>query len=780
MSDSASTSHVDHFFPAIPGLEALFGQSLFAFDSATAPTIGFRRKSSIVIEGPPGSGKTAATLAICRALMPFPANLMYYLSTEVTKERLFKNHAEFGWFDGFNEIQSPVASDSGHPFTKDNLFFAELPRARTDRPLPSSGEQINDIFRGISEYRRKPDRRGHSSLIVVDSLSGLLRDASTSGERRRLTEDFLERLETEFDKDLGLVFLITESSTGRCDDTPLEQYVADYVFRLGYREAPGGRRVRTWDIVKSHGTYMAAGEHTWDFYTAATDESLFFDSDLRRYLWEYREMQLGAARDVSLNSSAEYLSPGQISADAVQRRFPPERPRSQLPHAATIVIYPQWSTYLESARADPVEAGPPPTPESSHNYIWSGTPGLDELLQGDTEYWSRPDKWAQRYDGASWTPGLRQGETTLLLGSSGTLKSWISIQFLAGNIHEDGVFCLSDAKTARIKAYRAETTSRGENWKDKNRAYAFYGPTLFLSFEGEASAIKGFKRTSGDLADLLACASLIYASPASLHINRLLFELRWICRARRVERVAIDGLAELIKCVEPASRTGIVTALLRTLQNAYVDLDAGRARPTIFATYELTPHDRSLVPEPEGVSAICENVLILQHIYLNDQMHKAIYVLKAKDSRHDLQIREIAINPRDTGKTPGVRVQSGFEGFSDLLSGSPKKARVALQLFRENSAEENYNEKIRERLSRTFAFKVTLHTFAHSELSQFLDDARGVLGQVLAAGVSDAYKIYKSFRRLSLSIETASVKPLAHHRFKRLTNQRRLFAIRRR
>lgn len=753
----------NHYFPWVPGIEALFGEPLFSLDanSIIERRIGFRRKASIIIEGPPGSGKTAATLALCRALMPSPAKSLYYLSTEMTKDRLITNHSEFGWFDSFRPDSKTSSMDE--IFTRETVFFPDLPRGRTDRPLPNSADLINEIFRGLADDRRKPNRRDSKSLVIVDSLSGLIRDASTPGDRRRLTDDFLERLQAEFGDNLGLVFLITESTPRQSDEAPLEQYVADYVFRLGYKDIPGGRRLRTWEVVKSHGTYMETGEHTWDLFTAATSNR-FHDEGLRAYIQEYRDRKGKASTQTPSNDKNNISAEAHNTVESVALTthiaigepkvgFSDSLKQSATP-SATIVIYPQWSTYLRSG--SPIRKSSSREAEienSQSDLVWSGTPGLDELLRGDTDYWGRPDLWSQIYTGAKWKPGLQPGETTLFLGESGTLKSWICLQFLAANLHSDGVFSRldkTDPKVSRGLRYREEAVKRGDPKANKKR-FGFFGPTLFLSFEDEPSVVDGLIRTSKDLKPVLDSAALIFASPASLHINRLLFELRWICRERRVERAAVDGLAELLKGLPADARVGVVTALLRAIQNAClperessssIGSDEPKSdsknlkRPTVFATYELAPHDADLPPESAGISAICDNVVVLQHIRLTDQSHKAVHVLKARGRSHDRQVRELVANPRDTGRTPGVRIQSGFEGYSDVLSGKPSETKVSLQMFHENDAERLNNIIVKDRLQLAFSFPVELREFCHSQLSKFLQDARGELGHVSSTDIT--------------------------------------------
>lgn len=728
------------YFPFIPGIEALFGVPLFSINAKDVPEAGFRSGGSIVIEGPPGSGKTAATLAICRSMMPDQTKRLYYLSTEVTKERLQKNHSGFGWFQNDDPI-----------FTDNSVYFAEFPRARMDRPLPSSAELVNEIFRRLSAERRRPGTHV-PSLVIVDSLSGLLRDASTAGERRRLTEDFLERLETEFGDDLALTFLITESTSSSENDTPLEQYVADYVIELGYKEVTGGRRIRTWDIVKSHGTYMVPGKHTWEFFTKATFRGVFVERSLQEYVTNFEGQRLSSSRAIAGGEDSEdFPTATPVSGDLNQSD-------SDAPNFATIIIYPQWTTYLPERSEVKMRSLQP-----ASNFVWSGTPGLDEMLMGDAEYWSRPDKWSQTSKRASWKPGLRPGETTLLLGSSGTLKTWLSIQFLAGNLHKDAR-CNLHSNSEKFVRFDTKFNELAQPFRDRRRKLSkvvpetqsmqreketlrekirearneavwetFYRKTLFLSFEGESTAIIGLAQNSRDLS--LLFRNFVYVSPASLHLNRLLFELLWICTNRRVERVAIDGLADLLKCVDAKSRIGITTALLRVVNNASSHARDSIGRPLVFITLELPPDNTPMVPDSEGISAICDNVLMLKQIQLNDQMHKAVYVLKAQSRRHDRQIREVIFNSRDTGETPAVRVQSGFEGFTGIISGEPKRAQVTLELFCENEAEASFNKRMERRLSATFAYHVKLHTFSHSEWSQFLDEAKGSLGQVPATDI---------------------------------------------
>lgn len=649
-------------FPRLLGFESLFGSPLFL----NTHEHEFRRGSSILIEGAPGSGKTAAAVAMCRALMAQNSQLrLFYISAEVAREDLKRKLSHFGWFDG-----------PGKELLTKRCFVADLPRRGPDRPVPSSEQLINNAFAQIRSARRDSDDH---CLVIVDSLTGFMRDSASDGDRRRLADDILDRIRLEFPTQLELMCLTNERTLAESQAISPSQYIADYVFRLGYHDTATGRRIRTWETVKSHGTYMVPGVHTWAIVSKDTVD-VTFSSD---------QMRENAAKLAKL--------PEHNPCDPHSKTL---RDTPVTGEYATIAVFPQVSNHL-------IATG---TIGISEEIIWSGSPGLDELLIGDSEYWSRADLWSQTNDDSRWSPGLVEGGTSLLLGSSGTGKTLMLCQFLIANAKPQGF--APPLRTGREKLEFAKVLIG--KWRK----------TLYISFEGWAAPLSAYRRMSEDLDKFFRNCIQLYPSPGSTDPNRLFAEVRWLVMFCNIERVAIDGLHEFALSVDRSARVDLVKGLIYALRGARPE-----SPPTIMASYELTAPEDSL-DEAEGVSALADNIVFLRQITLNDQLRKSICVLKARTQPHDRQVREVLINTKDTQQTPGLRIVGGFDGFSKILSSDPATASVVLQLFQENDSQKRFNDQLQQALSQTFHFPISARRFSRAELDQFVDDSRGALGQV--------------------------------------------------
>jgi KaiC/GvpD/RAD55 family RecA-like ATPase len=271
----------------IQGFSELFGAAEGTLGA------GIRTGATLLVSGPPGSGKTTFALAMVRALMaqavrdhadvPGKKVIAYYISSEVDEKTLKRAYESFGWFargksDGSLEsflfrIDDPVPDKTN--------FYAITPMPEVDRPVPSPEELVNGIFNRIAHTLSPSEAPSEDAQIyvIVDSISALLKGCANPGEERRQTHEIMHRLRDRFGTgNLFLSILIAEQDHRAQDaetsgdpiaptNPSVEDYLADIVFRLYVRSLPLGRRSRVLEVVKSQGVNMILGEHSWQIIT---------------------------------------------------------------------------------------------------------------------------------------------------------------------------------------------------------------------------------------------------------------------------------------------------------------------------------------------------------------------------------------------------------------------------------------------------------------------------------------------------------------------------------
>lgn len=134
----------------------------------------------------------------------------------------------------------------------------------------------------------------------------------------------------------------------------------------------------------------------------------------------------------------------------------------------------------------------------------------------------------------------------------------------------------------------------------------------------------------------------------------------------RARRLVIDGIAELERAIarlSDASRIGdFVAALVEALHERQVT--------SLF----LTEHPKVVAPaidfSTDPISVVAENVLLLQQLRYQAELHRVLSVLKMRLSAHDLMLREFVINAPD-----GIRVllpgESPVDALVSLAEGLP-------------------------------------------------------------------------------------------------------------
>jgi KaiC/GvpD/RAD55 family RecA-like ATPase len=642
---------------------------------------GFPKKSSILITGKPGVGKAYFTLAMVRELMRCKScknHQLWYVRIGSRPEGITDRYRGFGWFAEDDPI-----------FSRDRAYFVDISEGGLPQPTKGAEELINPVLVQL----RKLDARNQECdgiFVVVDSLTSLVKDSLATGDRRRNIDGVIDGIEHTLKSKLALNLLIVEGEEPEFrGEVPAEEHIADFVFHLKIDDVGDGRRARILDVSKTpDGTSMLLGSHSWYVYTRRLAKSVIAAEDLRD------EIEL-AFLDTKGGPFAE-------SKD----RF------------GTIVVAP-YPRLPDIGRLQDWEAKSNRT--IGKDSISTGTPGLDEMLLGDSDYWARPveqilaDHGRKSTFGAPMLKGLYEGSTTLLLGRSGTGKTICCLQFLAE--HDDPKRC------------------------------------LYINFENRPHRIVEWFPADGNRQEAIKKTRVLYRRRAHLDLNILLCEIQFIIEKFLIERVAIDGLSDLLAVLGSDEYTRLVEDLLVSIRNAdykrrhparkeskkddtppgaepdgqiEADLEESAEPPiTIYMSLEADASDSVL--SRYGFDSFADNVLVLEQLIINDEQRKTIQVLKARGRSPDRLIREIMIL---NGEMYPLRIVPGLETYRNLAQKVPKPIRVTLQLIGENRAQRSFNKGIPESLTRLFGYEVSLYGFARDEIVRTLLDIASGVGRI--------------------------------------------------
>ncbi len=221
--------------------------------------------------------------------------------------------------------------------------------------------------------------------------------------------------------------------------------------------------------------------------------------------------------------------------------------------------------------------------------------------------------------------GFRSGSTTMALGFSGSGKTMLGQHFL----------------------------SQGDQ---KSLYFGFYeSPERFLeSADGLGLALRQ-RFDSGQLS--------ILWQPARRHgldsLSQLLLDH---VSSHNVQRVVIDGFDGLRQAsfANPDRVTSYLTALLNELRARNV---------TVLFTEETS---KALGPEievrVEGVSALVENIILLDYVDVGTQLRRLLSVIKQRGSAYEDAIRELLITSR------GMELAETSESAETILAGAAARS----------------------------------------------------------------------------------------------------------
>ncbi len=218
--------------------------------------------------------------------------------------------------------------------------------------------------------------------------------------------------------------------------------------------------------------------------------------------------------------------------------------------------------------------------------------------------------------------GMRAGTATLVLGTPGSGKTLLGMQFLAA----------------------------GAQQGEAGLMFGFFEPPDALVEAGERL---GLQRTAFAEGGPIA---LQWESGLAASLDELAERLLGALDARGMRRLVIDGLAGFQAAnVEPERLEGFLAALLTALRERGV---------TTLITAELRGWLGPAIEAPVGgLAPLVDGVLFLRHVELHSQLTRLISVLKLRASSYDSRIREFTISDA------GLAVAASFASAEAVLTG---------------------------------------------------------------------------------------------------------------
>jgi circadian clock protein KaiC len=219
--------------------------------------------------------------------------------------------------------------------------------------------------------------------------------------------------------------------------------------------------------------------------------------------------------------------------------------------------------------------------------------------------------------------GVRSGSITMLLGSSGSGKTLLGMQFLSAGI-----------QTGERVLY-----------------FGFYERPESLLAKCRRVGIGGF-----DQAVESGLAHVMWHRPVEGVIDDLGQALIDAVRTIRPHRLFIDGMDGFERAADfPERISDVYTAIAQELEQRHVSTLYTTELRELFATTIEVPIN--------ALSAVTQNIILLRHIEHRAAMLRVLAILKIRDDDYDGRMREIQITDA------GIRLLDTFAAESRVVSG---------------------------------------------------------------------------------------------------------------
>ena len=223
--------------------------------------------------------------------------------------------------------------------------------------------------------------------------------------------------------------------------------------------------------------------------------------------------------------------------------------------------------------------------------------------------------------------GLMRGDVTLVVGSAGTGKTTLALQYLingATKFNENGLYVTFEQMPAQI--YR-DAASFG--WDIRK-----------LEAEGKLRVV---------------CTSppvLVQFLEQRNPIDAIISEVN-------AKRIVIDSISHLESFIPASELRGELYRLINHLKM--------KELTSVFTAESHEVLGDRLVVTGVGLSFLVDCIILLRIVEIESSLRKALTVLKIRGSDHDKQLREFEIT------SEGIRIGVPFKDLEGLLTGTPRR-----------------------------------------------------------------------------------------------------------
>ena len=230
-----------------------------------------------------------------------------------------------------------------------------------------------------------------------------------------------------------------------------------------------------------------------------------------------------------------------------------------------------------------------------------GVPELDEMLRG----------------------GVRPGSITMLLGSSGSGKTLLGMQFLSAGVKQG----------------------------ERVLYFGFYERPEAILAKCQRVGIGGLKEGVDR-----GAAHLIWHRPVEGVLDELGESLINCVRGIRPHRLFLDGMEGFERAADfPERMSHIYSAIGQELEQLGIT--------TLYTTETRELFARTIQVPINGLSAGTQNIILVRHIEHRATMRRVLAILKIRDSDYDARMRELQITDN------GIRLLDTFAAEFRVASG---------------------------------------------------------------------------------------------------------------
>lgn len=231
--------------------------------------------------------------------------------------------------------------------------------------------------------------------------------------------------------------------------------------------------------------------------------------------------------------------------------------------------------------------------------------------------------------------GIREGDSVLVAGSSGTGKSVLATQFIAEGISqgEPGIVAV---------------------FEERPQAYAERASSLGMDLETP--------QQDGKLA-------ILYLRPLDLSVDETMHAILDAVQKIGAKRLVIDSLAGFEMALSPGFRADFRESLYRMIF-ALTGIGV-----TILSTVEVDESFTEFPFSTYSISFLTDDIIRMRYVSIDGQLRKIMVVIKMRGGNHAKDIREYEITSKGV-----VILGKRLENYQGLITGIPVLSKSSARM----------------------------------------------------------------------------------------------------